>query len=160
MVRIHLQEIHRRHHLKGIDMLDRFKYIAVSILILIYFLLEYAWIPWADIPRYYEVPFIYTGGPVRLDSWIYNACVKIEHIILPLVIYVLTPFKKESKLMLLAFGLAFIEFFFTWNEPIAKIPMPFGWYIPVSTSPLKLASICYFMVSCVIKFFEYEVDGV
>lgn len=149
-----LPETRHHPHLKIINMEDRFKYIAVSILIFVYFLLEYAWIPWSGVPEYYEVPFVYSDGPVRLDSWVYNACVKVEHLILPLILYILTPFKRESKLMLLAFGLAFVEFFFTWNEPIAKIPMPFDWYIPVSTSPLKLASICYFMVSCVIKFFE------
>jgi hypothetical protein len=154
MKRKRLLEIRRRRHLKEIDMPPRLKYITVSILVLIYFLLEYAWIPWAGVPKYYEVPFIYSDGPVRLDSWIYNACVKIEHLILPLIIYILTPFKRESKFMLLAFGLSFVEFFLTWNEPIAKIPMPFDWGIPISTAPLKLASICYFMVSCVIKLFE------
>lgn len=130
------------------------RYITVSILVMVYFLLEYTWIPFEDMPVFYKVPFIYDGGPVRLDSWVYNASVKVEHFILPLILFILTPFKKECKLMMWAFGLAFVEFFITWNEPILKIPMPFHLWIPVSTSLLKLGSICYFMWGCVKSYLE------
>lgn len=130
------------------------RYITVSLLMMAYFLLEYTWIPFEDMPVFYKVPFIYDGGPVRLDSWVYNASVKVEHFILPLILFILTPFKKECRLMMWAFGLAFVEFFITWNEPILKIPMPFHLWIPVSTSLLKLASICYFMWGCVKSYLE------
>lgn len=130
------------------------RYITVSLLMMAYFLLEYTWIPFEDMPVFYKVPFIYDGGPVRLDSWVYNASVKVEHFILPLILFILTPFKKECRLMMWAFGLAIVEFFITWNEPILKIPMPFHLWIPVSTSLLKLASICYFMWGCVKSYLE------
>lgn len=130
------------------------RYITVSLLVMAYFLFEYTWIPFEDVPVFYKVPFIYDGGPVRLDSWVYNASVKVEHFILPLILFIISPFKKECKLMMWAFGLAFVEFFFTWNEPVLKIPMPFHLWIPVSTSLLKLASICYFMWGCVKKILE------
>jgi hypothetical protein len=125
--------------------MERFKYLIVSFLVLIFFLMEYTWIPWEDVPIFYTVPFVYDGGPVRLDSWIYNASVKFGHIIPCFICYILTPFKKESKLMVWAFTVAFVEFFFTWNEPISKIPLPFGMWVPISSTLLKLASICYFM---------------
>lgn len=130
------------------------RYVTVSLLMMAYFLLEYTWIPFEDMPVFYKVPFIYDGGPVRLDSWVYNASVKVEHFILPLILFILTPFKKECRLMMWAFVLAFVEFFITWNEPILKIPMPFHLWIPVSTSLLKLASICYFMWGCVKSYLE------
>ncbi len=130
------------------------KYITVSLLVMAYFLLEYAWIPFEEVPIYYKVPFIYDSDPVRLDALIYNASVKVEHFILPLILFILTPFMKESKLMMIAFGLAFIELFFTWNEPMLKIPLPFHWWIPVSTTLLKFGSVCYFMFSCVKKLLE------
>lgn len=130
------------------------RYVTVSLLVMAYFLLEYTWIPFEDVPVFYKVPFVYDSDPVRLDALIYNASVKVEHFILPLILFILTPFKKESKLMMWAFGLAFVEFFITWNEPILKIPMPFHLWIPVSTSLLKLASICYFMWGCVRKLLE------
>ena len=137
---------------------DKMKAITVSVLLLIFFLLEYTWIPWTRVETYYSVPFVYDGGPVRLDSWIYNACVKIEHILVVLMIHLLMNFKKESKIMLIAFGLAFVEFFFTWNEPMAKIWLPefgsFHPYIPVSTATLKFCSIAYFMWGTVKRVFE------
>jgi hypothetical protein len=142
------QILHQNHHQEGINIMDRLKYLIVSILTVVFFILEYTWIPFEDIPIFYKVPFIYDGGPVRLDSWIYNASVKIEHFIVPLILYVLTPFKQECKLMG-AFALSFIEFFFTWNEPIGKIPLPFEWWIPISTALLKLVSICWFMWVCI-----------
>jgi hypothetical protein len=89
-----------------------------------------------------------------LDALIYNASVKVEHFILPLILFILTPFRKESKLMMIAFGLAFVELFFTWNEPMLKIPLPFHWWFPVSTTLLKLASVCYFMWGCVKRYLE------
>ena len=133
---------------------DRLKYIAVSFMVLIYFLLEYIWFPWEDSPVRYTIPFIHEGAHIRLDSLIYHAGVKVQHVILPVIILILTPFKRESCLMIAAFSLAFFELFLTWNEPIAKLPLPFDWYIPVSTSPLKFFSVCYFMVGCIKKAFE------
>jgi hypothetical protein len=133
-------------------------YILASILALLFFLTEYAWIPWAELPIYYDVPFVYKDGPVRLDSWIYNVSVKVSHVIFVIALWLLTPFKKSGVFMIVAFTLALIEFFFTWNEPIAKLWLPEFWnwhpYIPVSTAPLKLASVCYFMYECVKKAME------
>src|SRR5688572_29915419 len=105
------------------------KFITVSSLLLIFMMLEYTWIPWEDVPIFYNVPFIYDGGPVRLDAWIYNACVKIEHIVVVLMLHILLDFKKETKWLLVTFGLAFVEFFLTWNEPVMKIDLPFIMYI-------------------------------
>jgi hypothetical protein len=139
-------------------MRDNFKFITVSVLLLLFLLLEYAWIPWDRVKIYYSVPFVYDGGPVRLDSWIYNSCVKIEHILVVLMLHLLTPFKKETKMLLIAFGLAFVEFFFTWNEPMAKIWLPefgsFHPYIPISTATLKLMAVCCFMWGCIKKVWE------
>lgn len=135
-----------------------FKYITVSVLLLIFFLLEYTWIPWTRVEIYYSVPFVYDGGPVRLDSWIYNSCVKIEHILVVLMLHILMDLKKETRVLLIAFVLAFVEFFFTWNEPIAKIWLPeigaFQPYIPVSTATVKFFAIAYFMVGCVKRVFD------
>jgi hypothetical protein len=118
------------------------------------------WLPWSEVPIYYKVPFIYDHGPVRIDSLIYNACVKLEHIDLVLILHILIPFKKQTRIMLIAFGMAFIEFFFTWNEPVAKIPLPFHWWIPISTATLRFASICYLMVVVVrTEFKEYGIDN-
>lgn len=133
---------------------DRQKYIVVSFLVLIYFLLEYAWIPWEGSPVRFTVPFIHDGPPIRLDSLIYHGCVKAQHIDLALILLILTPFKKECKWMIAAFSLAFFELFLTWNEPVLQLPLPFNLYIPVSTSPLKLASVCYFMWATVKRAFE------
>lgn len=133
---------------------DRLKYVAVSFLVLIYFLLEYAWFPWEDSPTRYTIPFIHDGAPIRLDSLIYHAGVKVQHIMVPLILLILTPYKKECRIMIAAFSLAFFELFLTWNEPILKLPLPFNWHIPVSTSPLKLASVCYFMWSAVKRALE------
>lgn len=134
--------------------MDRMKFVVVSILVLVYFLLEYTWISVEDVPIFYKVPFIYDSGPVRLDALVYNASVKVEHFILPLILYILTPFKKASKLMMIAFALAFVELFLTWNEPIHKVPLPFNWWVPISTTLLKLASCCYFMWECVKGYFD------
>lgn len=128
---------------------DRLKYFSVSILVLLFFLLEYVWFPWDGSPITYKIPYVHEGNPIRLDSLIYHAGVKVQHIILPLITLILMPFKKESKVMIFTFSLAFFELFLTWNEPIAKLPLPFDWYIPVSTSPLKFFSVCYFMTACI-----------
>jgi hypothetical protein len=129
-------------------------YITVSCLLLVYMMLEYTWIPWEDVPVFYNVPFVYDGGPVRLDSWIYNACVKVEHFLFVLTIHLVLDFKKETKWLLITFGLAFVEFFFTWNEPIAQIDLPFGMYLPISTTPMKFAAVAYFMYGTVKKIWE------
>lgn len=133
---------------------DRLKYILVSFLVLIYFLLEYAWFPWDGSPVRYTIPFIHDGPPIRLDSLIYHAGVKVQHVMVPLILLILTPYKKECRIMIAAFSMAFFELFLTWNEPVLKLPLPFNWHIPVSTSPLKFASVCYFMWSVVKRAFE------
>jgi hypothetical protein len=134
--------------------MDKSRFVVVSILVLVYFLLEYTWISVEDVQIFYKVPFVYDSGPIRLDALVYAASVKVGHFILPLILYILTPFKKESKLMMIAFALAFVELFFTWNEPIHKVPLPFNWWIPISTTLLKLASCCYFMWGCVKDYFD------
>jgi hypothetical protein len=131
--------------------MDKLKYVIVSFLVMVFFLTEYTWIPWEEVPVFYKVPFVTTMEPVRLDALIYAASVKLGHVIPFAILFFITPFKKESKLMMIAFALAIPELFLTWNEPVMKLPMPFGLWIPISTSLLKLGAICNFMWACVVK---------
>lgn len=121
------------------------RWITVAILVILYERLEYLWVIWEDVPIFFNVPYVYDGGSIRLDALVYNASVKIQNIILPIILYLVTPFKKSSMVMIAAFTLGFIELFITWNEPIAKIPLPFNRYFPISTAVIRLASVFYFL---------------
>jgi hypothetical protein len=90
----------------------------------------------------------------RADSFVYFACVKVQQWIFVYVIHLLVPLKEYSKWSVWAFALAFVEFFFTYNEPIARIPFPFDMYLPISTAILKFAAVAYFMWGCIKKVWE------
>lgn len=126
----------------------------VAILLMIFDRLEYAWVPWEGVEKYITIPFVYDSGPIRIDALIYAASVKLQHIILVLILYVLTPFTRANYWMLGAFMLAFVELFLTWNEPILTIPIPFKLWIPVSTATLKFVAVCNFMWCAVKKAME------
>lgn len=116
--------------------------------------LEYAWVPWEGVEKYITIPFVYDSGPIRIDALIYAASVKLQHIILVLILYMLTPFTRANYWMLGAFMLALVELFLTWNEPILTIPLPFKLWIPVSTASLKFVAVCNFMWCAVKKAME------
>lgn len=129
------------------------KLITIAILLLIYDRLEYAWYVVEGMNVYYKVPYVFTGNAIRIDSWVYLASVKVQHIVTIYILHILLPMREYTKWILVAFALALIELHLTYNEPFMRIFLPVigNWqpYIPVSTATLKLASVCYFIFGCI-----------
>ncbi len=96
----------------------------------------------------------------RADSFVYFASVRVQYIILAVILQLTVPvlikgLDKALALILLANLLYFVEYFFTYNEPLYKIPMGLGdWYLPVSVATLKLVAVIYLMYKCLNKVFE------
>jgi hypothetical protein len=128
---------------------EKLKYVGIAILL--FDRLEYLWVPWEKVPIYFDVPFVYKSGPIRLDALVYAASVKVQHVLLVLIVHILLPFRNVSKYMIIAFSLAFFELFLTWNEPVATIPLPFNGWIPISIATVKFCTVCWFMWACVMK---------
>jgi hypothetical protein len=128
--------------------MDR-KLITIAVLFLLYERSEYAWYLVDGLEIYYQVPFVFDGDPIRIDSWVYLVSVKIQNVIMVLILHILLPMRAYTKWAILTFSLALIELHLTYNEPFFKIPLPGDWYIPGSTATLRLASVCYFIYGCV-----------
>jgi hypothetical protein len=96
----------------------------------------------------------------RADSFVYYASIRVQYIILAVVLQLTVPMLIKGLDRALAFimvanVLYFVEYFFTYNEPLYKIPMAIGdWYLPVSVATLKLMAVIYLMYKCVNKVFE------
>lgn len=96
----------------------------------------------------------------RADSFVYYASIRVQYIILAVILQMLVPLlikglDKALGFVLLANVMYFVEYFFTYNEPLYKIPMLIGdWYLPVSIASVKLVAVGYLMFKCVIKIFE------
>jgi hypothetical protein len=96
----------------------------------------------------------------RADSFVYYASIRVQYIILALVLQLTVPMlinglDRALAFIMVANVLYFVEYFFTYNEPLYKIPMAIGdWYLPVSVATLKLMAVIYLMYKCVNKVFE------
>jgi hypothetical protein len=96
----------------------------------------------------------------RADSFVYYASIRVQYIILAVILQLTVPMLIKGLDRALAFimvanVLYFVEYFFTYNEPIYKIPMAIGdWYLPVSVATLKLTAVIYLMYKCMTKVFE------
>jgi hypothetical protein len=96
----------------------------------------------------------------RADSFVYFASVRVQYIILAVILQLTVPMlikglDKALAFILLANVLYFVEYFFTYNEPLYKIPMAIGdWYLPISVATLKLVAVIYLMYKCLNKVFE------
>ena len=96
----------------------------------------------------------------RADSFVYYASIRVQYIILAVILQLAVPMlikglDKALAFIMLANVLYFVEYFFTYNEPLYKIPMAIGdWYLPVSVATLKLMAVIYLMYKCVNKVFD------
>jgi hypothetical protein len=96
----------------------------------------------------------------RADSFVYYASIRVQYIILAVVLQLTVPMlikglDRALALILLANVLYFVEYFFTYNEPLYKTPMAIGdWYLPISVATLKLVAVIYLMYKCLNKVFE------
>lgn len=135
--------------------MDNRKYILLSILVFLFFLMEYLYLPFEGDTSPVRIPLM--NFTIRMDSYVYYFCMKFEQLIFALVLYILLP-KHLTKWVVLTFAMAVVEYPLTYNEPIAKLLLPklFGYqpYIPASTATLKFASVCYFMYGSVKKAME------
>lgn len=134
-------------------------YIAVSILLVLFFFCEYFYLPWVGIKT--PVPILLEDFTIRLDSYIYNFSIKFEQFFCVAIVYTaVRSLRSYSQWSLYAFALAVIEYPLTYNEPIVKCMLPdlivFHPYIAVSTALLKIFAVFYFMWGCIVKALEWD----
>jgi len=100
-----------------------------------------------------KIGFIIQGDPIRIDSYVYFASIAIQQVITATIFYILLPW-DSVKWFLVACILCFIEYFFTYGTPIAKIPLPWNLYVPISASGVRMVSVCYFSYDAVKRLLE------
>lgn len=122
------------------------KFIIIAILFLLYDRVEFLYYAFEGSER--KVGFIIKGEPIRIDSYVYFASIGLQQVIASFIIYLLLPW-RSVKYFVIASVICFVEYFFTYGQPIAKIPLPADFYIPISASTLRFVSVCYVMYECV-----------
>jgi hypothetical protein len=125
--------------------------IKIAILLLLYDRVEFLYYLVEGSER--KIGFLLMGDPIRIDSYIYFASIGLQQLIFAFILQMLIPI-RAAKFFVLASAVCFIEYFLTYGQPIAKIPLPWELYIPVSGSALWLVSVCYFMYGAVKKAME------
>jgi hypothetical protein len=124
------------------------KFIIIAILFLLYDRVEFLYYAFEGSER--KIGFIIKGDPIRIDSYVYFASIGLQQVIASFIIYLLLPW-RSVRLFVIASAVCFVEYFFTYGQPLAKIFLPFDFYVPVSASALRFASVCYVMYECVKK---------
>lgn len=131
--------------------MERKNYLILSFLVLLFFLMEYLYLPAEGNTT--PVKIVFKDFSIRLDSYVYFAAIKVEQFIFVVVLHIILPMKDYTKWLVYSFLAAIVEYPLTYNEPIYKLPLPLDFYIPVSTASLKFTAVAYFMTGCVRKFY-------
>lgn len=126
--------------------MDKKRLITIAILLILYDRVEFLYYA-LDNPDQ-KIGFIFKGDPIRADSYIYFASIMLQQVITSIIVYLFLPW-KETKWFVIASMIVFVEYFFTYGQPFFKIPLPGDFYIPGSTSTLRMMSVCYFMYAVV-----------
>jgi hypothetical protein len=131
--------------------MDKRKLITVGILFILWDRVEFLY--YLVEGRDTKIGFLMIGDPIRIDSYVYFASMYFQTVIIALILQLVLPL-ESMKYFLIACLLCFLEYFVTYGRPIAKIPLPWELYIPVSCSTLRLLSVCYVMWDCVKRYFD------
>lgn len=101
-----------------------------------------------------KVSFWCCQEPIAQSWWVQIESYYLQLFLFTLILLMWLPFWKHFIPVVGTFFLCMPEFWLTYGEPIAKLPLPFGWYIPVSVSALRMASVCYYLTVVVIVWFK------
>lgn len=132
--------------------MDKRKLITIGVLFILWDRVEFLY--YLVEGRDTKIGFLLMGDPIRIDSYVYFASMYLQTLILVVILQMALPL-KSMKYLVIACLLCFIEYFVTYGQPIAKIPLPWNLYIPVSCSTLRLLSVCYVLYECVKKVMDY-----
>lgn len=136
------------------------KLLATVILLIFIDRIEFAYAPFegskitVDLPFYEEDP----EHPIYLSWFVYLESIQVQHFLWTLLAWMWLPMAKDFKWVVIAFGLCVIELPLTYGEPIAKLPLPWQWYFPLSCSLLRLGAVLYYFTRVVFKLLRHEAD--
>jgi len=86
----------------------------------------------------------------RADSFIAFASTRLQYIIQSVILLMLIPtLKRPLNIFLFANFLYFLEYFLTYNEPIGKIDLFSGFYLPISIATVRTFTLLYLFVEAV-----------
>jgi len=122
--------------------------ISVAVLLILYDRIEFLYYAFGNPEELVSFPF--KANPIRKDSYIYFASVMFMQLITAVIVHLLLQW-KETKWFVAASALVFVEYFFTYGQPLFKIPLPHGFYIPGSASTLRMMSVCYILYGAVVR---------
>ena len=153
-----LLRIQNHHQVKGISMNNKVRIIAIVILVVLYDMVEFLYY---GVDEGTRICLLIGERCFRADSFVYFASVKVQYIIFAVILQMLVPMimkglERPLKFILIANVLYFVEYFFSYNEPISKIHLPFGLYIPIDSAAVKVAAWCYLSYEVVRKLFFTE----
>lgn len=131
--------------------MTRLKIVTIGILLLIADRVEFLYYGIENPSE--MVGFVYSGAPIRIDSYIYFASIRIQQLIFAIILNMLLPeFRKETTAFVIVSFLYFMEFFWSYNEPTTTIRITEYIYIPISVAALKLMVIFGIIVSVINKY--------
>jgi len=118
---------------------------ATCILLIVIDRMEFTYYPFQGVKKY--VSFLCCFEPIILSWWVHLISIQMQHFLWTVVLFIWLPeeMNKPMYFVMGSFALCVIEFPLTYGIPIAKLPLPWQWYFPLSCSLLRLASIMYFI---------------
>jgi hypothetical protein len=127
------------------------KLLLTGLLLIVIDRLEFAYYPFEGVQKY--VSFVCCHEPIQLSWWVYLVSIQMQHFLWTVVLYVWIPegFKRQMLAIVAAFGLCVVELPLTYGQPIAKLPLPWSLYFPLSCSLLRLVAIMWFVTEFVRK---------
>lgn len=103
------------------------------------------------------IGFLYMGDPIRADSYVYFASLRVQHIIFAVIVSLSLPkwLNRETSAYIIVNILYFAEYFITYNRPVTRLMViPEVIYLPVSITTLKILIIMGIVVSALNKIFN------
>lgn len=125
------------------------KLILTAILLVLIDRIEFAYYPFQGSPIF--VAFACCHEPIQLSWWVYLETIQVQHFLWTIIAFLWIPMRKEMIFIMIAFGLCVLEFPLTYGIPIAKLPLPFNWFFPLSCSLLRLAAILNFFRAVIMQ---------
>lgn len=124
------------------------KAIGTALIIVLIDRIEFAYYPFEGVERY--VQFLLYDTPIIMSWYVYCLSVLVQGFLWSIVAWMWLPMAKDFKWVVIAFGLCIVEFPLTYGQPITSLPLPWGWFFPISCSLLRLMAVMYYL-GCLFK---------
>lgn len=102
-----------------------------------------------------EMSFLCCHAPIAQSWWVQIESYYFQLFLFTMILLLWLPYTKAFMWVPITFFLCMPEFALTYGKPVAKIPLPFDWYIPISVSTLRLSAVCWYLYVVVRNWYRW-----